>query len=131
VHGPELEAAVLQVEGVEYIEDDLRVGEWSEGAWRERTVILRAWEVPELHEITVVDGSPLPIGQPLGLPQPLTLPLPGTPGGGGAGDQESVAPLEPPRPGRTVGVPPAPSGRPGVPPRVRVPVPIPVIREEC
>jgi predicted phage baseplate assembly protein len=139
VHGPELEAAVLQVEGVEYIEDDLRVAEWSEGAWRERTVVLRAWEVPELHEISVVDGPPLPVGQPVGVPQPVVAPAPGSAPGSGPGSPsgpsdgqagEGPAP-EPPRPGRTTGVPPTPGGRPGEPARVRVPVPIPVIREEC
>jgi hypothetical protein len=84
VHGPELEAAALQVEGVEFLEG-LNVAGWDEAtnSWRPGTVELRPWEVPELAELTVVDGTP-----------------------GAAGE--------------------AP-----VPPAGGIPVPVPVIREEC
>jgi hypothetical protein len=72
VFGPELEAAALQVEGVEYLEG-LRVAEpvtQSDGtvAWVERTVVLEPWEVVELVEITVVEGPPQPAGEALAPP---------------------------------------------------------------
>lgn len=80
VHGPELEAAALQVEGVEYLEG-LAVAGWDEGAgrWSPGTVELRPWEVPELAAVTVVDGLPLPgpgegvapAAAPLALPVPI------------------------------------------------------------
>jgi hypothetical protein len=86
VHGPELEAAALQVEGVQFL-DDLKVAGWNErqNAWIQGSVDLAKYEVPELGEITVIEG-------------PLNL-LPG----------QSVEP----------------------PPSSGVPVPIPIIREEC
>jgi hypothetical protein len=71
VHGPELEAAALQVEGVEYLEG-LDVAWWQEtaggGAWKTETVELLDWEVPELTEITVGPGLPLPVGQGVAPP---------------------------------------------------------------
>lgn len=74
VFGPELEAAALQVEGVEYLEG-LQVAEpetQSDGTvkWVERTVVLEPWEVVELAEITVVEGPPRPAGEAL-APPPL------------------------------------------------------------
>ncbi len=77
VHGPELEAAALQVEGVEYLEG-LRLAEPDEnGVWVERTpVTLERWEVPELSEITVVEGPPLRPGDELGPPPPEKTPVP-------------------------------------------------------
>lgn len=86
VHGPELEAAALQVEGVEYLEE-LKVAGWDEtsGSWKPGTVELEDYEVPELTEIAVVDG-------------PL--------------DFEAGTPISPP-------------------PSVEVPVPIPVLRDQC
>jgi len=92
VHGPELEAAVLQVEGVEYLEETntregLELAGWDDArqAWVKGTVQLALFEVPELAEIRVVEG-------------PLTF-----------------------EPGDVV-KPPATEG---------VPVPIPILREEC
>jgi predicted phage baseplate assembly protein len=59
VYGPELEAAALQVEGVEYVEQ-LRVSGWDEktGTWVEGPVVLESWEVPELTDIAVVEPRP-------------------------------------------------------------------------
>jgi hypothetical protein len=59
VYGPELEAAALQVEGVEYVEK-LRLSGWVESTqmWAEGAVVLDAWEVPELTEIAVVETQP-------------------------------------------------------------------------
>ncbi|MBB5019143.1 hypothetical protein HNQ59_002441 [Chitinivorax tropicus] len=59
VYGPELEAAALQVEGVEFLEG-LSVAGWDGSGWINGTVTLTKWEVPELAAITVVDGLPLP-----------------------------------------------------------------------
>ena len=74
VFGPELEAAALQVEGVEYLEG-LQVAEPAtqpDGtvAWVERTVLLEPYEVVELVEITVVEGPPHPVGEALAPPPP-------------------------------------------------------------
>jgi hypothetical protein len=68
VHGPELEAAALQVEGVEYLEG-LNVARLDGQQWIPGTVELNAWEVPELREIAVVEGPPPPAGQPIAPPE--------------------------------------------------------------
>ena len=81
VHGPELEAAALQVEGVEFLED-LRVAGWDEESrsWIQDTVEpveLEAFEVPELTEITVVAGPDvLEPGQSVGQPPSPNVPVP-------------------------------------------------------
>ena len=82
VHGPELEAAALQVDGVEYLEG-LEVARWVEdgsggGSWVAGTVELEPWEVPELAEITVVEGAPLAAGEQLAPPAPegVAVPIP-------------------------------------------------------
>jgi hypothetical protein len=61
VHGPELEAAALQVEGVDYLEG-LAVAFWSEDQhrWIPGTVELAAYEVPEVTSVVVTAGLPLP-----------------------------------------------------------------------
>jgi hypothetical protein len=64
VHGPELEAAALQVEGVEFLEGLQVADQDADGAWVTRTTVtLERWEVPELAEITVVEGAPLVPGE--------------------------------------------------------------------
>ncbi|HEX3145207.1 MAG TPA: putative baseplate assembly protein, partial [Pyrinomonadaceae bacterium] len=55
VHGPELEAAALQVEGVEFL-NELKVAGWNGSQWTQGTVNLEKYEVPELAEIAVVEG---------------------------------------------------------------------------
>jgi hypothetical protein len=80
VYGPELEAAALQVEGVEFVEG-LSVSAWNEASktWdppRREPVLLQAWEVPELSEITVVQGPPLTPGEALGPLPPAKAPVP-------------------------------------------------------
>ena len=74
VYGPELMAAALQVEGVEFLEEDgLKVaGQNADGAWVEGPVELQPWEVPELSEITVVEGPPLDPGAAIEPPPPAT-----------------------------------------------------------
>lgn len=78
VHGPELEAAVLQVEGVEFLEG-LEVADVSGGSPVPGTVELEGWEVPELAELTVVVGPPPPAGtavQPPPSATPVPVPVP-------------------------------------------------------
>lgn len=79
VHGPELEAAALQVDGVEYLED-LRVGQRdADGQWIAGTVVLEDYEVPELVEISVVEGDDLlPLGESLAEPgfEGVAVPVP-------------------------------------------------------
>lgn len=77
VHGPELEAAVLQVEGVDFVEG-LKVADLAGPAPVVGPVELAGWEVPELREITVVAGSPPdPGGGPLTPPSgPAPVPVP-------------------------------------------------------
>lgn len=80
VYGPELEAAALQVEGVEFLEG-LDVAAWNESTktWVPfvgKPVPLAPWEVPELVEITVVEGKPLKPGDALGPVKPPKLPVP-------------------------------------------------------
>lgn len=72
VFGPELAAAALQVEGVQYL-DGLEVAGFDEktNTWIDAPadrVELLPWEVPELAEITVVQGPPLKAGEQLGPP---------------------------------------------------------------
>jgi len=90
VFAPELEAAALQVEGVEYLtpspmpSNGCLVGirlaeETSPGVWTEpvsRSIDLEAWEVPELAAVTVVQGEALPPGQVLDPPTPTGPAIP-------------------------------------------------------
>ncbi|MEU9372830.1 putative baseplate assembly protein [Streptomyces sp. NPDC048255] len=94
VRRAELEAVAVQVEGLEYIEEELLLARRGEagaggpgaggGAWTALPLVpLRPWEVPRLAEITVVTGSPLPVGTgygepapPPGDPTPVVVPLP-------------------------------------------------------
>jgi hypothetical protein len=79
VHGPELEAAVLQVEGVDYVEG-LLVADVSGSAPVEGTVELAGWEAPALSALGVVVGPPPPAGtgtpQPIGPSGPAPVPVP-------------------------------------------------------
>lgn len=75
VHAPELEAAAVQVEGVEFIES-LRVADLSSGVPVEGTVELAGWEVPEIVEITVVDGTAPDPGTGGVVPPPGDAPVP-------------------------------------------------------
>ena len=76
VHGPELEAAALQVEGVEFLEG-LNVAGFNETtqAWEPGSVDLASDEVAELAEITVLEGPPAPAGQAI-APPPGKTPVP-------------------------------------------------------
>jgi len=98
VYGPELEAAALQVEGVLYVEC-LRMAQW-DGAtsrWVEATPVpgssgclpreridLQPWEVPEVAEMTVVQGPALAPGAAVGMlgtsaPPLVPIPIPTIP----------------------------------------------------
>jgi predicted phage baseplate assembly protein len=80
VFGPELEAAALQVEGLEFLEGLALAEETTPGTWEPRDaparVELEAWEVPELAEITVVVGPPLVPGEAPEPPPPTGAPVP-------------------------------------------------------
>ncbi|MGH3774185.1 MAG: putative baseplate assembly protein [Pseudonocardiaceae bacterium] len=80
VFGPELEAAALQVEGLEYLEGLRLSEETAPGVWQERVtpprVELAAWEVPALAEIAVLTGPPL---APAEAPQPPVVTGPPVP----------------------------------------------------
>jgi hypothetical protein len=77
VHGPELEAAALQVEGVEYLESLKVAGMNDAGQWIPGSVDLASYEVPELAAITVEDGPPtVEPGGSLGPPPSATVPVP-------------------------------------------------------
>ena len=82
VHGPELEAAALQVEGVEYLEGLTVADLAADGStWipavSPPTVTLKSFEVVELREITVVANmAPLAPGVPLTPPDPGVAPIP-------------------------------------------------------
>jgi predicted phage baseplate assembly protein len=82
VRRAELEAVAVQVEGVEYVEDELRLAYLDENrAWVPSTLVeLRRWEAPQLGVITVVPGPPLAPGDGYDVPadpgQPVLVPLP-------------------------------------------------------
>ncbi|MFJ7204031.1 putative baseplate assembly protein [Streptomyces sp. NPDC098789] len=101
VRRAELEAVAVQVEGLAYIEDELLLArratpsattgagtgtEPRAGAagpvWTPMPLVpLRPWEVPRLSAITVVTGTPLPVGAGYGTPppapgDPVVVPLP-------------------------------------------------------
>jgi predicted phage baseplate assembly protein len=85
VHRAELEAVAVQVDGVERLEDELRLAQRvaPNTPWVpvQREVVLQPWEVPELASTTVVAGSPLEAGAgypPPGPAQdgPVLVPLP-------------------------------------------------------
>jgi hypothetical protein len=76
VYGPELEAAALQVEGVEYLEGLAVAERLADGSWRPGTVVLERYEVPELVGVTVVPGPPLVPGEALAPPPPALPPVP-------------------------------------------------------
>jgi len=79
VHGPELEAAVLQVDGVDFI-DELKVADLAGSVPQPGTVELEGWEVPHLAELTVVVGTPPDPGtggvSPPPSPAPVPVPVP-------------------------------------------------------
>ncbi len=82
VRGAELEAVAVQVEGLEYLEGELRLARRGATGWTPLPLVpLKPWEVPRLAEITVVTGSPLLPGAGYGSPppppgDPVVVPLP-------------------------------------------------------
>jgi hypothetical protein len=71
VRRAELHAVAAQVDGVEFLEDLLLA---EPGSSTVELVELEPWEVPELTDITVVSGQPLPPGQPYTPAPPATDP---------------------------------------------------------
>ncbi len=90
VFAPELEAAALQVDGVEFLvpgplpgsecQAALRVAEQrADGTWVEpssRSIELEDWEVPELASITVVEGAPLDPTTAIAPPSTISIAVP-------------------------------------------------------
>ena len=77
VYAPELEAAALQVEGVQYlVENGVAVASLQDGAWVTGTVELGPDEVPELTTITVVQGPRLEPGVEFTPPASPDKPVP-------------------------------------------------------
>jgi Baseplate J-like protein len=77
VYGPELEAAALQVEGVEFLEQlDLAGRNAADDAWVPGAVELAPYEVPELTEIIVVEGATAPPAGEAPAPPADTVPVP-------------------------------------------------------
>jgi hypothetical protein len=79
VHGPELEAAALQVEGVEFLEG-LNVAGFNDKSqvWEPGSVHLAIYEVVELVEVSVLEGSPAAAGQVIAPPVdvvPVPIPI--------------------------------------------------------
>ena len=61
VRRAELEAVAVQVEGVEYVEDELRLARLDDatGLWTPSPLVeLERWEAPALEVVTVVPGRP-------------------------------------------------------------------------
>jgi hypothetical protein len=79
VYGPELQAAALQVEGVEFLEE-LEVAGWDPGTstWVPGTVELEPYEVVEVSEVVVVEGAnaPPPGSAPAPTPDGTPVPVP-------------------------------------------------------
>jgi hypothetical protein len=116
VYVPELTAAALQVEGVQYVEDLALAGrDPATGAWGDPVdrIDLADWEVPRLGAIAVVS-------------QDTPLPAPGAalrPTGSGSAAAPSAAGVGP-------GTPSEADREPSTAP-TRRPVPVPVEREVC
>jgi hypothetical protein len=73
----ELEAVAVQVEGVEYVTGSaLGVPDGSGGYTPESVVELQRWELPQLVDLSVVAGPPLPIGAPYQPAPPDGIPVP-------------------------------------------------------
>lgn len=76
VRRAELEAVAVQVEGVEYL-DGLFLGEYTAaGLVMVDEIRFERWELPELFQITVVGGPPLPVGTEVVPPEPPKTPVP-------------------------------------------------------
>jgi hypothetical protein len=79
VRRAELEAVAVQVEGVEYLQEDEQGGGivlWTpsgEGYQRVDKLELKRWEVPEVVDFKVVSGTPLPPDKPY-VPAPPSSP---------------------------------------------------------
>lgn len=76
VRRSELEAVTVQVEGVEYMTDLLLAVPGGTGYQTAETIELARWEVPEVVDVTVVSGDPLPPGEPYEPAPPTTQPVP-------------------------------------------------------
>ncbi len=78
VRRAELEGVVMQVEGVEYVNDLILAVPAGTGYEQVSQLVLDKWEVPQLADLTVVSGDPLPPGEAYQPPEPSgpLVPLP-------------------------------------------------------
>jgi hypothetical protein len=76
VRAAELAAVAVQVDGVEYVEDLLLGLVTPAGVTPQPLVTLERWQVPELAEITVAPGPPLPLGTTSEPTPPDKTPVP-------------------------------------------------------
>lgn len=77
VRRAELEAVAVQVDGVEFIEDDLLLGvPQGTGVDKVSKLELERWQVPQVVDITVVSGPPLPLGDSYEPSAPPKIPVP-------------------------------------------------------
>lgn len=76
VHGPELEAAALQVEGVKFLENLLIAETTGPTLGSVTTITLEPWEVVHVAAISVVEGTPLAPGSLVRPPPPVSAPVP-------------------------------------------------------
>jgi predicted phage baseplate assembly protein len=77
VRRAELEAVAVQVDGVEYVEDDLLLGvPENNGVRQVGRVDLERWQVSQVTDIAVVAGPALPLGDTYDPPEPPKIPVP-------------------------------------------------------
>jgi predicted phage baseplate assembly protein len=76
VRRAELEAVAVQVDGVEYLEDMILGAVQPSGVVELGLIPMERWQVPELAEITVVSGPPLPLGSAYAPAPPEKVPVP-------------------------------------------------------
>jgi predicted phage baseplate assembly protein len=79
VRAGELEAVAVQVDGVEFVVDRLRLARRQSRTdpWNEMPLVpLEAWQAPRLVTVTAVSGTPLEPGAGDQLPEPDPVPVP-------------------------------------------------------
>ena len=77
IRAAELQAVAVQVDGVDYLEDLILATPDGKGGFTTATTVsLQPWEVPQIIDITVVEGPPLDPGQAYTPPPPATTVVP-------------------------------------------------------
>ncbi|QUQ63886.1 putative baseplate assembly protein [Kutzneria sp. CA-103260] len=79
IRAAELQAVAVQVDGVDYLENLILATQQDNGDFvvpPSGTVALQPWEVPQIVDITVVEGQPLDPGQAYTPPPPTSVVVP-------------------------------------------------------